>query len=105
MKDLIKYSKKWGFYVSSYDLAKATGKKHQNLMTIVKRKYKNYIPHLIQDHQYYKNQKIFLLVPHVIRAINKNGIYDEILEEMEQRQQKKFEEIKEKMKQFFSKWE
>lgn len=104
MKDLIKYSYKCGVYVSSYDLAKATGKTHQNLMTTVKRKYKYYIHYQTQNHRYYKNQKIYLLTPSIIRKINKNNIYDELLKNMQEVQDRKSEAIKKSLDKFFSKW-
>ena len=102
---MIKYSYKVGVYVSSYDLAKATGKKHQNLMTSVHRKYKYYIHYEHQDNRYYKNQKIYLLTPGVIRKINKNGVYDELLEKMEKVQKEKYKKIFEEVENFFKRFE
>lgn len=101
---MIKYSYKVGVYVSSYDLAKATGKKHQNLMTSVRRKYKYYIHYEHQDNRYYKNQKIYLLTPRVIRKINKNGVYDELLEKMEKKAKEKAEEISKAVEKFFGRF-
>lgn len=100
-ESLIKYSNKWGFYVSSYDLAKATGRKHQNLMTTVKRYYKGYLHYYYVDHQYYKNQKIYLLRYGIINAINKKGVYNELLKEMELASKRKSKEIEKGLKRLF----
>lgn len=104
MKDLIKYSKRHGVYISSYDLAKATGKKHQNLITSIKREYKFYIPYQIQNHRYYKKQKIYLLTRGVIRTINKNGVYDDLLEAMEEVHKEKSQAMYKAMETFFNKF-
>lgn len=104
MKELIRYSYRLGVYVSSYDLAKATGKMHQNLMTTVRRKYKHYIHYQIQNHRYYKNQKIYLLTSNIIQKINKNNVYDKLLEDMQKVQQEKNENLKKAVEKFFSKW-
>ena len=101
MKDLIKYSYRYGVYISSYDLAKATNKKHQNLMATVKRNYKYYIHYYTQDHKYYKNQKVYILTPRIIQAINKKGIYNDLLEELKKEQQKRSEKIQKEIEMFF----
>ena len=99
-KDIVKRSK-WGIYVSSYDLAKATGRKHQNLMTTVKRYYKGYLHYYYVDHQYYKNQKIYYLTIRIIHSINKKGVYDELLKLMEQEKEKVSKAIHEGLKRLF----
>lgn len=99
-KDIVKRSK-WGIYVSSYDLAKATGRKHQNLMTTVKRYYKGYIHYYYTDHQYYKNQKIYLLRYGIIKAINKKGVFDDLLKEMQREKEKRMIEIEKSLKRLF----
>ena len=103
IKELIKYSNKYGVYVPSYDLAKALGKKHQNLMTTIKRNYKFYIRYYTQDHQYYKNQKIFVLPVRIIKVINKNGVYDKLIKEMGKIQDKKRKEIRKNLDRLFFK--
>lgn len=104
MKNLIKYSYKCGVYISSYDLAKAMGKKHQNLMMTVKRYYKFYIHYQIKNHRYYKNQKVYLLTPSIIRKINKKRVYDKLLKDMEKVQEEKSKAIKKQVESFFSKF-
>ena len=104
MKDLVKYSYKCGIYVPSYDLAKAMGKKHQNLMTTVRRYYKFYIHYEVKNHRYYKNQKVYLLTQGVIRKINKYREYDKLLKEMEKLDKKKTKEISKQMDKFFKRF-
>lgn len=104
MKDLIKYSYKCGVYVPSYDLAKAMGKKHQNLMTTVRRYYKFYIHYERRNHPYYKNQKVYLLTQWIIRKINKHGEYDKLLKEMVKVEERKKKEIHKQLDEFFKRF-
>lgn len=104
MKEIeIHYSRKDGIYVSSYELAKATGRTHQNLMAMVRRKHKTYIGYYFQDNQFYKKQKIYRIRISILRKINQNHVYDELLERMEREQKKKQEEFQERIEKFFSK--
>lgn len=105
MEDIkINFSCNFGVYVSSYELAKATGKKHQNLMTTVKRKYKRYIHYTTQENKYYKNQVVYMLTKPIITQINKNGIYNQLLQEMEKVQAEKERIIKKQVEEFFNKF-
>lgn len=97
----IRTNYKVGVYVSSYELSKALGKKHQNFMTSVKRKYKGYIHYEKQDHRYYKGQIIYYITRPILRKINKNGEFNLLLEEMQTKSEEIEKRIFEGIKQLF----
>lgn len=99
----IHFSRKDGVYVSSYELAKATGRTHQNFMAMIRRKHKTYIGYYYQDNQYYKHQKIYRIRISILRKINQSHVYDGLLGRMEREQKKKQEEFQKILEKFFNK--
>lgn len=85
----IRYSHRCGVYISSYDLSKVLGKKHQNLMTSIRNKNKNYIHYYRIDNPYYKNQKIYCLTIPILERANKKETYSPFLLKMKEFRDKK----------------
>ncbi|MFV0580205.1 MAG: hypothetical protein ACK5NU_16285 [Fusobacterium ulcerans] len=100
----IRYSHRCGVYISSYNLSKVLGKKHQNLMTSIRNKNKNYIHYYRIDNPYYKNQKIYCLTIPMLERANKKETYSSLLLKMKEFRDKKEKEMKIATEKFFSKF-